>query len=179
MTNPAVVLVHYLLWLIGFGAWVRPMPGPNPLACLEAHVASRFQVIAHIVPQAVSERLVCAGARVIMFDVRSYAEYGAGHISGAVHVEPDIGAKEFHREYGERVRGQDCVFYCAVGLRSSRLAERLNAGLAAAGARSVINLSGGIFRWRNESRPLVAQGDDPPRLHPYSKYWTRFLLTCD
>jgi hypothetical protein len=63
------------------------------------------------------------------------------------------------------------VAYCAVGWRSSALAERLKAQ----GYTNVSNLEGSIFAWANEGRP-VYQGEQPAaRVHPVSEKWGRLL----
>ena len=65
-----------------------------------------------------AKKLVQGGARLV--DVRTPAEYAAGHIEGAVNVPvdtvegSDLGAKD-----------QPIVVYCASGKRSSRAAAAL------------------------------------------------------
>ena len=68
------------------------------------------------------------------------------------------------------------VFYCAVGLRSSQVATRLQPLLQAYDAKTVSNLSGGLFRWHNEGRLVVGAADDArATVHPFNAYWARFL----
>ena len=44
--------------------------------------------------------------------------------------------------------------------------------LARAGYTSVVNLSGGIFKWANEGRPLFREESRPTALvHPYDRRW--------
>ena len=61
--------------------------------------------------------------------------------------------------------------YCAVGYRSSAVAERLQK----AGVRTVFNLEGSIFQWANEGRPLEADGHPADKVHPYNVRYGKWL----
>ncbi len=74
-----------------------------------------------------------------------------------------------------RVNGKTAVFYCSVGVRSSRLAERVAQGLKARGAVAVDDLAGGIFAWHGEARPLVDAKGPTDFVHPYDATWGRLL----
>jgi hypothetical protein len=59
------------------------------------------------------------------------------------------------------------VTYCSVGYRSAAFAKKLSE----AGYRNGTNLEGSIFRWANENRPLVHDGQPTDKVHPYNRLW--------
>jgi rhodanese-related sulfurtransferase len=119
------------------------------------------------------EQALKAGS-VTLFDVRTAEEYAAGHIPGAIRVEPGMSAAAFLAEHGARLTAQPAVFYCAVGVRSSRMMQQLLGDLPASRTTAVYNLRGGAFRWVTEGRHLVA-GHAPGRLHPIDDSWEQLL----
>lgn len=84
-----------------------------------------------------ARRLVEHGARLL--DVRSAAEFAAGHLPGAVNVP----VQELEQRLGELGRdGRAIVVYCRSGVRSGRAARLLrNAGYAA------VHDLGAMSRW--------------------------------
>jgi sterol desaturase/sphingolipid hydroxylase (fatty acid hydroxylase superfamily)/rhodanese-related sulfurtransferase len=100
--------------------------------------------------------------RPLVLDVREADEYTAGHLPGAVRVDPSATAEQLGPIL---VEDRPMVLYCSVGYRSSQLAERLER----AGATNVANLRGAIFRWANEGRPLEREGGPASRVHGYSR----------
>ena len=58
-----------------------------------------------------------------------------------------------------------------MGYRSARIADRLET----AGFRDVRNLTGSIFQWANEGRPVVRDGEPVREVHPYDAVWGRLL----
>ena len=78
-----------------------------------------------------------------LLDVRTDDEWAQGRIAGAVHIPMDQLLSRLD-EVDDRV-----VCVCAVGARSGRVAEYLNAhGYQAA------NLEGGIYGWVDAGLPL-------------------------
>ena len=79
----------------------------------------------------------------MLLDVRTDAEWADGRISGAVHIPMDqlMGRLD---EVGDRV-----VCVCAVGARSGRVAEYLNAQ-----GYQAVNLEGGIYAWAGAGLPV-------------------------
>jgi rhodanese-related sulfurtransferase len=102
----------------------------------------------------------------ILLDVRTPAEFAQSHLRGAIRVEP--GTTDLSQLH---LSGRDVVVYCSVGYRSAELMP----AVGAAGARSVKNLIGGIFRWANEDRLLFDQNGRATQVHPYDAEWGRFL----
>jgi len=111
----------------------------------------------------------------VVFDTRSALEYQTSHICGAVHVDPQLSATDFVEIYADSLRGKHAVFYCSVGYRSSLFVQRVQRAAEQAGARSVTNLRGGIFRWYNAANPVFNAQGETAAIHPYNSFW-RFLL---
>jgi rhodanese-related sulfurtransferase len=166
-----------LLRLTGRTAWLAPAVGDNPLRVVEADIAARYHDIEHVSPADLALQLARHRDRVVLFDVRTEPEFAISNLKGASRLSPATRSATFKRHHADRVAGKDFVFYCAVGVRSARLASRLQPALVAAGAVRIFNLSGGIFRWHNERRPIVADSGMAERVHPFDAHWARFLLS--
>ena len=170
------LLYRFMLWLVGLGAWIGPAPGDNPLRLIEEDLSRRYAAISHDTPAAVAELMECGETSAFIVDTRSASEYAVSHLAGAFRVDPAVTREAFVEQLGSLLKGRHVVFYCAVGLRSSQVATRLLPLLQAYDAKSVSNLSGGLFRWHNEGRPVVgAAGDACATVHPFNAYWARFL----
>jgi rhodanese-related sulfurtransferase len=74
----------------------------------------------------------------MLLDVRTDDEWAGGRIAGSVHIPMDQLMQRFD-EVENRV-----VCVCAVGARSARVAQFLNAQ-----GREAVNLDGGIYAWVN------------------------------
>mgnify|MGYP001795293854 FL=1 len=86
-----------------------------------------------------------AGTAPLILDVRTAAEYEAGHIPGAINIH--------FREIGERldeIPSGPVVIYCERGIRAN-IAERT---LMAAGIESVLHLEGDMLLWRKNKLPI-------------------------
>ena len=79
----------------------------------------------------------------MLLDVRTEGEWADGRIAGAVHIPMDELMSRMD-EVGDRV-----VCVCAVGARSGRVAEYLNAQ-----GYEAVNLEGGIYAWEDAGLPL-------------------------
>jgi rhodanese-related sulfurtransferase len=158
--------------LFAAAAWMalgrRDLPPDQRLARFETAIRRAFPDVATIAPAALEGLLEAGkGESVVLVDVRTPAEQAAGRISGA----RGLGAATVADSEGRTV-----VAYCAVGLRSARWVIESEAQARAAGARGICNLSGGVFRWVNEGRGLVAAGGGAGAAHPYGWPWRKFLL---
>ncbi len=106
--------------------------------------------------------------RPLLLDVRSPAEYGVSHIETAVHIDPlteDLAAVSTVSQ------DRPIVVYCAVGYRSAKLAQRLDE----AGMKRIYNLSGGIFQWANEGKPIFQDKHPTQLVHAYNAIWGKLL----
>jgi len=160
--------------VIGLPAAFAPArSGPVSLQATIEDVVHHWPDIRHIAP-AELDGLIAAGT-VVLFDVRTPAEYAVSHLPGAVNIDPDMPSAAFLERYGDSVKGKAAVFYCSVGVRSSTLAERVAAGLKARGATAVDDLAGGIFAWHGQRRALVDAKGPTDFVHPYDSTWGRLL----
>jgi rhodanese-related sulfurtransferase len=155
--------------------WPRAAGLPDPsdprttLAQVEDAVA-RTLLVPEITTAELAE-LLPAGAPLLLLDVREPEEFAQSRIPGAVRIAPGAPAAELLARHAAAMRGAHVVFYCAVGWRSGLILEGLRAASAQAGALSLRNLRGGIFRWHAEGRALEGgQG-----VHPFDTAWGRLL----
>ena len=79
----------------------------------------------------------------MLLDVRTNDEWADGRIAGSLHIPMDQLMQRLH-EIGDRV-----VCVCAVGARSARVAQFLNAQ-----GREAVNLDGGLHAWANSGLPI-------------------------
>ena len=95
-------------------------------------------------------RLMNQGA--LLVDVRSPAEYAAGHIIDARNVPQDqlAGAADSLKRFKDKV----VITCCESGMRSGAAARVFKAQ----GFTKVVNLRGGLQAWRAENLPLVKDG---------------------
>lgn len=101
-----------------------------------------------------------------LIDVRSEEEYAVSHLPGALRREDADSVLDLSGPTGR------VVLYDSSGARSAKLAEELSRR----GLREVAYLSGGIFQWANEDRPLVdAAGKPTGKVHTYNRLWGRLL----
>ncbi|MFN8126006.1 MAG: rhodanese-like domain-containing protein [Candidatus Nanopelagicales bacterium] len=75
---------------------------------------------------------------VTVVDVRTPAEYAAGHLDGAVNI--DVESSDFAQQLGSLDKATTYALYCRSGNRSAAAADQM----AAAGFTSIDNLTGGI-----------------------------------
>jgi rhodanese-related sulfurtransferase len=151
---------------------------PATLTEMEARVDQNFQTVSHMRFDDLSRRLA-AGEDLVLVDVREAPEYAVSHLAGAVRLDPSASAADAAWAIGPAGKGKTIVFYCSVGQRSSVIARRAGAVLVAAGARSVVNLRGGIFRWRNQGLPVVNAQGSTPFVHPFDRTWGKLLTRQD
>jgi rhodanese-related sulfurtransferase len=107
----------------------------------------------------------------LLLDYRSTAEQAVSTLPGACCVTGEADAARVVAAHGWQ---RPVVVYCAVGVRSTRLAAMLQR----AGCADVFNLERSIFGWANAGLPL-ARGLHPARqVHPYDAAWA-VLLDAD
>lgn len=146
---------------------------PSALDRTILDVERRWSGITHVS----QDDVVAAAARgdAVLFDVRTPEEYAVSHIAGATRIDPDISAQSFMAQHAGALKGKTAVFYCSVGVRSSKVAVRVASHLKAAGATGSVNLKGGIFGWANASRPLVGPQGPADQVHGYDASWSKLI----
>lgn len=104
-----------------------------------------------------------------VLDTRGKDEYAVSHLKNA----REVGYYWFDmRDVYDIPKNATVVMYCAVGNRSSRIAERL----IKAGYKNVFVLYGGIFEWVNGGNPVYTQKDiQTSQVHAYTKEWAKWL----
>ena len=137
---------------------------------MDRDLSARYPGLPTTTPERLAERLGTPEAPVLL-DARQPAEYAVSHLPGARRVDPDATAAELAEALGDVDRQREVVVYCSVGVRSGAVAERLRE----AGFEDVENLRGSIFRWANQGRPLVRDGQPVEVVHPYNAVWGRLL----
>lgn len=105
----------------------------------------------------------------ILLDVREPEEYAVSHLPGARRVDPDADAAKLLASLAPQ---RPIILYCSIGYRSSKLAKEL----LIVGATDVRNLSGSIFQWANEGRPIESDGKPAHQVHPYNSRYAKMLL---
>ena len=149
------------------------VPTPNKaLAKTHIKITQNYETVQHIKARDVA---TMKQASYLIFDIREEKEYAVSHIQNAIWVDPSITASEFYEHFGPQAKHKTIILYCSVGVRSSRLAERLMAGKSENQVVQIYNLESGIFGWHNESRPLVHAGDSTNYVHPYNRIWGRMV----
>lgn len=155
-----------------------PASAEQPLAPVSTKLRQQFPAVGQITAAELAERLGARPNDLLIFDVRTPEEFAVSRIPGARRVDPGVGARAFLSAAGD-VSGKSLVFYCSVGYRSSKLATAVMKPLEANGAREVVNLTGGVFGWHNDGRPLVADAGPTRLVHPYSSSWAPYLKHAD
>ena len=93
-----------------------------------------------------------------LIDVRSPAEYRAGHVYGAISIPLDeLSPEELHRQLDDPGAGKERPLFlmCLSGLRAQRAAERLKQ----AGFEKVHILEGGTEAWMKAGLPAQRCGN--------------------
>lgn len=148
------------------------------LSRIQDQVRQDYSDVKHLATKALIERLA-ADKDVLLFDVREKDEFAVSHLEGAKRIDPGTWRWTFLNSYGKAAAGKTVVFYCSVGVRSSRLAAAVQSGLMKAGAKAVYNLDGGIFAWHNQKRPLMNSAGPTELVHPFDANWGRLVLRQD
>ncbi|MEQ1698042.1 MAG: rhodanese-like domain-containing protein [Hyphomicrobiaceae bacterium] len=142
------------------------------LSDIEATVSRRYKV-----PEMSSAVLAgrMSAPDIVLFDVREPDEFALSHIAGAQRVDPGMNAQAFLARYGRELKGKVAVFYCAVGVRSGIMLDRVQAALPGYGVSAAYNLRGGIFRWHATGQPVRSEAGEAGSVHPYDEDWKQLL----
>ena len=128
---------------------------------IDAKIRAAFPEVRRITTGELASALA-KGNKPVLLDVRTKAEFDVSHLEGAIRVEPgsDPSAISIPKD-------QAIVTYCSVGYRSAAFAKKMSE----VGYGNVSNLDGSIFRWANENRRLVRDGQPTDKVHPYNRLW--------
>jgi rhodanese-related sulfurtransferase len=166
-----VLLVIVLPILVG--AAVMLLAGaPIAFEVVRRLAARRFPDVHWIDPKTLAAWQASAKrVQPVLLDARTLDEYAVSHLPGAVRMDP-------YRPLLRPLRGMSkdtaIVVYSTVGYRGARLVH----WLTAQGYNNATALSGSIFAWANEGRPLEREGHPVTEVHPYDDSW-KYLLSSD
>ncbi len=102
---------------------------------------------AQVSPAAFADAIKKPGT--ILVDVRTPAEFRAGHLAAAVNI--DVEAADFATRISTLDRSAHYAVYCRAGNRSAVAASQMRS----AGITDITDLAGGINRWIADGRPTV------------------------
>lgn len=158
-----VLLVGPLFWVnLGFA-------DPDDLPEVAEAIEESHPSVAHVGVEELERELTAPPEeRPLLVDARAPEEYAVSHLPGALRAETE---EEALSVLAEVPRDRPVVVYCSVGLRSAKLAEKLEA----AGFADVRNLRGSIFAWANRGRAVVRGGEVVREVHPYDGKWGKLL----
>jgi rhodanese-related sulfurtransferase len=101
----------------------------------------------------------------VVLDARTQPEFELSHLRGALPIDPYRPSLKSVQEFA---KDTPLVVYSSAGYRSARVASWLEKS----GYSNVRNLTGSIFLWANEGRPLFREENRPTALvHPYDRKW--------
>jgi rhodanese-related sulfurtransferase len=100
-----------------------------------------------LVEVAEAEKLI-ADKKVVVLDVRTAAEFAAGHLKGATNL--DFYDKDFEAKLAKLDKTQPYLVNCAVGGRSARACN----AMSKLDFKSVFDLKGGIAAWEKAGKPV-------------------------
>ena len=178
MTKKFRILVIALVAAGALSVWVihsayRKVYDHSSLENFSVRLKKEFPDVDHIsTSQLVTlQRAAEAGVdSLLLVDCRSEEEFSVSRIPGAVHLTSASELAALLSEENEPF--SHIVIYGSTGLRSAKLARQLGK----AGRRDVQNLTGSIFQWANENRPLVDPAGNPATVvHPFNTFWKRCL----
>lgn len=167
-------LATLLAAMLPMGAFASNIAGEG-LQSVHAKILKRHAGVQHMSPAVFAELHQTAPQELLVLDVREPEEHRVSHIPGAVRVPPGMSTRAFLARFGDQLAGRKVVLYCSVGERSSRLAKEIDMAARAAGAAEIHNLTGGIFNWHNQKRPLMSKAGQTDKVHPYNWWWSRLV----
>jgi rhodanese-related sulfurtransferase len=156
----------------GVGLSLNPTDPSVTLADVETKVSKAIPAPETSVSQLA---VTMSGPDTVLFDVRTPEEFAQSHLAGAILIDPEMSANDFAAKYGAALKGKTAIFYCAVGVRSGLMVQRVTPAIAPYNPHAVFNLRGGAFRWLTDNHPLVNQSGPIQSVHPYDAAWGQLL----
>lgn len=124
------------------------------------------------IPYITTEALSKIDHQVMILDTREPDEYEVSHLKNAICV----GYNNFNLDSISNIlpenKNKQIVVYCSLGIRS----EDIGLKLRKAGYNNVMNLYGGIFKWKNENNPVFNTLEkETDSVHVFLKEWGGWL----
>ena len=160
-----VLLVLVVLPILVGGVVLLVAGRPVAFEVLRWRIERRFPEVKWVKPDELARwRSNPAQAQPVVLDARTDDEFALSRLNGAVRIDP---YRPSLRPLQRFPKDTAVLIYSSAGYRGARVAD----WLARAGYSNVRNLSGGIFAWVNEGRP-VFRGETPvAQVHPYDYNW--------
>jgi rhodanese-related sulfurtransferase len=165
-----VFLITIVLPILLGGIVLLVAGRPIAFEVLQRRIAARFPQVKWITSQDLARwQADTAQPQPLILDARTPPEFQISHLKGAVLIDP---YRPSLRPLTGSRPSESVVVYSSAGYRGAAVAG----WLGRAGYTSVVNLSGGLFKWANEGRPLF-QGENRPAtlVHPYDQKWGLLL----
>ena len=137
MQNPLVTLLAVAL--VGAAGVVSTAVEAEPVPAARAESVSQAELLA---------RLERKDPDLVVLDVRTPAEFAAGHVPGARNVSHDLLSSRLAEL--APLRDKQVVLYCRSGRRTLLAADVLHA----AGFTHLAHLEGDYLAWEAEHRPI-------------------------
>ena len=170
-TAASTAVAFATLLLLAQAAWTAQAPqeavAEERWAETLRFVRESFPDVAQLSTEGLA-KLLAKDVDVVLLDARSREEFETSHLQGALRADSVREARRALKQRGEK---PIVVVYCAVGYRSSRLAQQLKAR----GVEDVFNLEGSLFKWANEGRPLYRGAEQVRQVHPFDEDWGTLL----
>jgi phage shock protein E len=156
---------------LGFALAAYASPPANQAAtpATSAAAPTDVQPIRPDVPRVSQQALLARmdqarkAAPLVILDVRTPAEFAAGHIPGARNIPHDQLAQRIAELDG--ARSSDIVVYCRTGRRSGTALHTLKA----AGFTRLEHLDGDYTAWQAAKQPIAAASETAPPAEPTNK----------
>jgi rhodanese-related sulfurtransferase len=161
-----VFLIMILLPIVIGGVVLLIAGRPVAFEVLQRRTASKFPEVKWITTEDLARWRADSGRpQPVILDARTGPEFELSHLKGATLIDP---YKPSLKVLHGLPRDTALVVYSSAGYRGARVAS----WLGKAGYTSGLNLSGGLFQWANEGRPLF-RGENRPTamVHPYDRKW--------
>ena len=108
---------------------------------------------------------------VVFLDTREIVEFKVSHLKNAVWVGYGKFDPQIVRDSIPNTN-TPIVVYCSIGVRSENIGEKLQK----LGYTNILNLYGGIFKWKNKGYPVFDSiGNETEKVHAYNKLWGKLL----
>lgn len=165
-----VLLVMVILPILIGGVVLLVAGRPVAFEVLQRRTAARFPSVKWISTDELARWQSDTGQpQPVLLDARTAPEFAISHLDHAVPIDP---YRPSLRSLGNRSKTEAIVVYSSAGYRGARVVEFLRR----AGYTSTVNLSGGLFKWANEGRPIFrAEGRLTALVHPYDRRWGMLL----
>ena len=119
------------------------------LPAVQKDIETRYQSVRHISRDELARLMQKNPDDLLLWDVREEEDFRVSHLKGAARLDPGSWKSEVLKKYGDQVSGKTIVFYCSVGMRSSKMADYVADALNERGAAKIYNLEEGLFGWSN------------------------------